>query len=140
VFHGATEQILVDAHPHIGTNKLPIVVQNIRETILKYGGEIHFETRVTDFTIKNNKIQAIQLLNGNEMPANRVILATGHSARDIFYLLHKKEIALQAKSFAMGVRVEHPQHIIDSIQYHCTGERHELLPAASYSLVQQINE
>ena len=140
VFHGATEQILIDAHPHIGTNKLPVVVRNIRETILKHGGEIHFETRVTDFTIKNNKIQAIQLLNGEEMPVNRVILATGHSARDIFYLLHKKEIALEAKSFAMGVRVEHPQHIIDSIQYHCHGERHELLPAASYSLVQQINE
>lgn len=140
VFHGATDQILVDAHPHIGTNKLPKVVQNIRETILKYGGEIHFETRVTDFIIKNNKIQAIQLNNRDEMPANRVILATGHSARDIFYLLHKKEIALEAKSFAMGVRVEHPQHIIDAIQYHCSGERHELLPAASYSLVQQVNE
>ena len=140
VFHGATDQILVDAHPHIGTNKLPKVVENVRETILKYGGEIHFETRVTDFVIKNNKIQAIQLQNGNEMTANRVILATGHSARDIYYLLHKKEIALEAKSFAMGVRIEHPQHIIDGIQYHCSGERHELLPAASYSLVQQVNE
>ncbi|MEP5341038.1 MAG: FAD-dependent protein [Algibacter sp.] len=139
VFHGATDQILVDAHPHIGTNKLPKVVQNIRETILKYGGEIHFETRVVDFTIKNNKIQAIQLLNGDELTTNRVILATGHSARDIFYLLHKKEIALEAKSFAMGVRVEHPQHIIDSIQYHCSGDRNALLPAASYGLVQQVN-
>jgi hypothetical protein len=139
VFHGATDQILVDAHPHIGTNKLPKVVTNIRETILKYGGEVHFETRVTDFKIKNNKIQAIQLLNGEELPANRVILATGHSARDIFYLLYKKKIALEAKSFAMGVRVEHPQHIIDSIQYHCSGKRDELLPAASYSLVQQVN-
>jgi hypothetical protein len=139
VFHGATDQILVDAHPHIGTNKLPKVVTNIRETILKYGGEVHFETRVTDFKIKNNKIQAIQLLNGEELPATRVILATGHSARDIFYLLHKKKIALEAKSFAMGVRVEHPQHIIDSIQYHCSGQRDELLPAASYSLVQQVN-
>jgi hypothetical protein len=139
VFHGATDQILVDAHPHIGTNKLPKVVTNIRETILKYGGEVHFETRVTDFKIKNNKIHAIQLLNGEELPATRVILATGHSARDIFYLLHKKKIALEAKSFAMGVRVEHPQHIIDSIQYHCSGERDVLLPAASYSLVQQVN-
>ncbi|GGG33295.1 NAD(P)/FAD-dependent oxidoreductase [Bizionia arctica] len=139
VFHGATDQILVDAHPHIGTNKLPKVVTNIRETILKYGGEIHFETRVTDFKIKNNKIQAINLLNGEELPANRVILATGHSARDIFYLLHNKKIALEAKSFAMGVRVEHPQHIIDSIQYHCSGDRDELLPPASYSLVQQVN-
>ncbi len=140
VFHGATDQILVDAHPHIGTNKLPKVVQNIRETILNYGGEIHFETRVVDFTIKNNKIQAIQLLNGDEMIVSRVILATGHSARDIYYLLHKKQIALQVKSFAMGVRVEHPQHIIDSIQYHCSGKRHDLLPAASYGLVQQVNE
>jgi len=139
VFHGATEDILVDAHPHIGTNKLPRVVQNIRETILKYGGEIHFKSRVTDFTIKDLKIQAIQLQNGKEMNTNRVILATGHSARDIFYLLNKKNIALQSKSFAMGVRVEHPQHIIDSIQYHCTGKRNELLPAASYSLVQQVN-
>ncbi|MFC5194666.1 NAD(P)/FAD-dependent oxidoreductase [Bizionia hallyeonensis] len=139
VYHGATDQILVDAHPHIGTNKLPKVVQNVRETILKYGGEIHFETRVTDFIIKNNTIQAIQLQNGNEMEANRVILATGHSARDIYYLLHKKEIALEAKSFAMGVRAEHPQEIIDSIQYHCSGKRSDLLPAASYSLVQQVN-
>lgn len=139
VFHGATDQILVDAHPHIGTNKLPKVVQNIRETILNYGGEIHFETRVTDFIIKDNTIKAIQLLNKEEIPVDKVILATGHSARDIFYLLHKKDIALEAKSFAMGVRVEHPQHIIDSIQYHCSGDRHELLPAASYGLVQQVN-
>ncbi|OBX23875.1 MULTISPECIES: NAD(P)/FAD-dependent oxidoreductase [Bizionia] len=140
VYHGATDQILVDAHPHIGTNKLPKVVQNVRETILNHGGEIHFETRVTDFTIKNNTIQAIQLQNGNEMEANRVILATGHSARDIYYLLHRKEIALEAKSFAMGVRAEHPQEIIDSIQYHCSGKRSDLLPAASYSLVQQVND
>ncbi len=139
VFHGATKQILADAHPHIGTNKLPKIIQNIRENIIKYGGEVHFETRVVDFSIKNNKIEAIQLQNGNELATERVILATGHSARDIFYLLNKKKIALKAKSFAMGVRVEHPQHIIDSIQYHCSGERHELLPAASYSLVQQVN-
>ncbi|MGM5468790.1 NAD(P)/FAD-dependent oxidoreductase [Flavobacteriaceae bacterium LMO-SS05] len=139
VFHGATDQILVDAHPHIGTNKLPKVVQNIRETILKYGGEVHFETRVVDFTIKHNQIQAIQLQNGDELTVNRVILATGHSARDIYYLLQNKNIALEAKSFAMGVRVEHPQHIIDSIQYHCTSDRDELLPAAAYSLVEQVN-
>ena len=140
VFHGATDQILVDAHPHIGTNKLPKVVQNIRETILKYGGEIHFKSRVTDFVIKDDNIQAIKLKNGDEMPVNRVILATGHSARDIFYLLQKKKISLKAKSFAMGVRVEHPQHIIDSIQYHCPGERHELLPPAAYSLVEQVRD
>jgi len=140
VFHGATEQILIDAHPHIGTNKLPKVVQNIRETILKYGGEIHFESRVTDFVIEGNKIQAIRLQNEVEIAIEKVILATGHSARDIYYLLDKKQIALQAKSFAMGVRVEHPQHIIDSIQYHCEGLRDELLPAAAYSLVQQVND
>lgn len=141
VFHGATDQILVDAHPHIGTNKLPKVVQNIRETILKFGGEIHFETRVTDFTIKDKKITAIQLQNGNELAVEKVILATGHSARDIFYLLNDKHIQLKAKSFAMGVRVEHPQDIIDGIQYHCIGEkRSELLPPAAYSLVQQVND
>ena len=140
VYHGATEQILVDAHPHIGTNKLPKVVKSIRETILKYGGEVHFETRVTDFVIKDNKLKAIQLNNNTEMTVNKVILATGHSARDIYYLLANKKIALEAKSFAMGVRVEHPQHIIDSIQYHCEGKRDELLPAAAYSLVQQVKE
>lgn len=139
IYHGATDQILVDAHPHIGTNKLPKIIQNIRETILKHGGEIHFESRVTNFVIKNNKLQAIQLQNGTEMTVNSVILATGHSARDIYELLHKKDILLKAKSFAMGVRVEHPQEIIDKIQYSCDGLRDELLPAAAYSLVQQVN-
>ncbi|AZJ33661.1 hypothetical protein SAMN05444344_0524 [Tenacibaculum mesophilum] len=138
VYHGATDQILVDAHPHIGTNKLPKIIQNIRETILKHGGEVHFETRVTDFIVKNNKLQAIQLQNGTEMAVNAVVLATGHSARDIYELLHKKDILLKAKSFAMGVRVEHPQEIIDQIQYSCSGQRDELLPAAAYSLVHQV--
>ena len=140
VYHGTSEQILIDAHPHIGTNKLPKIIQNIRETILKYGGEIHFESRVVDFIIKENKLQAIRLKNEIEMPVNAVILATGHSARDIYYLLHKKNIELKAKSFAMGVRVEHPQEIIDTIQYHCKGKRDELLPPASYSLVQQVTD
>lgn len=139
VFHGATEQILIDAHPHIGTNKLPKIIQNIRENIIKFGGEVRFDTRVTDFIIKKNKLKAIQLQNGEEMAVNSVILATGHSARDIYELLHKKEIALKAKSFAMGVRVEHPQSIIDSIQYSCKGQRDQLLPAAAYSLVHQVN-
>ncbi len=139
VFHGATEEILIDAHPHIGTNKLPKIVQNIRETIIKFGGEVHFNTRVTNFKLNDNRINAIILNNEKELETQRVILATGHSARDIFELLHTKNIALKAKSFAMGVRVEHPQHIIDSIQYHCNGERSPLLPAAAYSLVQQVN-
>jgi len=138
VHHGATEHILIDAHPHIGTNKLPKIVQNIRETILRHGGEVHFNTKVIDLIIEHNELKTIVLQNGNELQVSRVILATGHSARDIFYLLQKKNIALKAKSFAMGVRVEHPQQIIDSIQYHCKGERDELLPAASYSLVQQV--
>ena len=140
VYHGATDQILVDAHPHIGTNKLPKVVQNVRETIINNGGEIHFETRVTDFIISKEEIKALVLQNGQTMDVERVILATGHSARDIYYLLHDKNIALEAKSFAMGVRVEHPQHIIDSIQYSCSSERDALLPAAAYSLVEQVNE
>ncbi|WP_439129174.1 NAD(P)/FAD-dependent oxidoreductase [Polaribacter sp.] len=139
VFHGATEQILIDAHPHIGTNKLPKIIQNIRETILLFGGEIHFETKVVDFLVKNNTLKAIHLENGTEMTVKSVILATGHSARDIYELLHRKEIKIKAKSFAMGVRVEHPQEIIDQIQYNCSGERDELLPAAAYSLVNQVN-
>lgn len=139
VYHGATDQILVDAHPHIGTNKLPKIIQNIRENIIKYGGEVHFDAKVVDFVVKNNKMQAIRLQDQRELAVNAVILATGHSARDVYELLHKKEIALKAKSFAMGVRVEHPQEIIDQIQYHCSGERDELLPAAAYSLVQQVN-
>ena len=140
VYHGATQQILIDAHPHIGTNKLPKVVKNIRETILKYGGEIYFETRVTDLIIKENKIVAIELINGNKLDVKRVILATGHSARDIYYLLNRKNVLLEAKSFAMGVRIEHTQQLIDSIQYHCSTKRDSLLPAASYSLVKQVRE
>ena len=139
VYHGATEQILVDAHPHIGTNKLPKIVQNIREAILQHGGEIHFNTKMTDLIIKNNTLKGIVLNDTDEMTVDRLILATGHSARDVFELLDKKNIELTAKSFAMGIRVEHPQHIIDAIQYHCDGNRNELLPAAAYSLVQQVN-
>ncbi|AYN67753.1 FAD-binding protein [Euzebyella marina] len=138
VHHGATEEILVDAHPHIGTNKLPKIVKNIRETIINYGGEVHFDTRLTDLLIKNGSLEGIVINDSKEIATHKVILATGHSARDIFYLLEKKKIALEAKSFAMGVRVEHPQHVIDSIQYHCSGTRNELLPAAAYSLVHQV--
>ena len=140
VYHGATEQILIDAHPHIGTNKLPKIIQKIRETIIKFGGKIHFNSRVIDFVISKNKLKAIRLENKQELNVNSVILATGHSARDIYNLLHKKNISIKAKSFAMGVRVEHPQQIIDQIQYNCNGERDSLLPAAAYSLVKQVNE
>tara|TARA_B100001063_G_scaffold62521_1_gene56593 strand:- start:4253 stop:5812 length:1560 start_codon:yes stop_codon:yes gene_type:complete len=140
VFHGATEQILIDAHPHIGTNKLPKIIQRIRETIIKFGGEIHFNSRVIDFVISKNKLKAIQLENNKELNVNSVILATGHSARDIYDLLYKKNISIKAKSFAMGVRIEHPQEIIDQIQYNCTGKRDSLLPAAAYSLVKQVKK
>ena len=141
VYHGAKEQILIDAHPHIGTDKLPKVVQNIRETILKYGGEIHFNSRLTDFTVENQRIKSIIINDDKEMPVNNLILATGHSARDIYELLDRHQIYMEAKSFAMGVRVEHPQELIDSIQYHCPiGQKDELLPPASYSLVQQVGD
>jgi len=140
VAHGASEEILIDAHPHIGTNKLPRIVEGIREAILEHGGEIHFESRVTDFGISNGKISSITLQNGTEIAVNAIILATGHSARDIYYLLKNKDISLKAKSFAMGVRVEHPQQIIDAIQYHCKGERNPILPAAAYNLVHQVKD
>ena len=137
VLHGASEDILVDAHPHIGTNKLPQIIENIRESILNSGGEIHFNTKVTDLIIKNDHITGV-IASEKEFLANQVILATGHSARDIFELLHKKNIAIEAKPFAMGVRIEHPQFLIDKIQYR-THLRGEHLPPASYSLVHQAN-
>lgn len=136
VEHGATSDILIDAHPHIGSNKLPNVVANIRETILKYGGEIHFDSKVTDFFIKNDKITGVVVNDKDEYFADSIILATGHSARDIFYLLHKKGVRIESKPFALGVRIEHPQALIDEIQYK-QRKREENLPASSYSLVAQ---
>jgi len=140
VYYGATEQILIDAHPHIGTNKLPKIIQKIRDTIIKFGGEIYFNTKVVDFVVTNNTLKAIRLENNDELNVHSVILATGHSARDIYNLLHKKNISIKAKSFAMGVRIEHPQQIIDQIQYNCDTDRDSLLPAAAYSLVNQVND
>ncbi len=136
VEHGSNSDILADAHPHIGSNKLPQVVSNIRETILKYGGEVHFGALVTDFIVENNVLKGVIINDKEEQLAEAVILATGHSARDIFYLLHKKNILIEAKPFALGVRVEHSQELIDSIQYG-KGVRDEYLPASSYSLVCQ---
>jgi uncharacterized FAD-dependent dehydrogenase len=135
VQNGATEKILSDAHPHIGTNKLPQVVQAIREQILKFGGEIRFDTKVTDFILEDNELKGVITEGGKELTGIGVILATGHSARDIFELLHKKGIQIEAKPFAMGVRIEHPQELINACQYH-RPER-GLLPPASYSLVSQ---
>jgi len=135
---GATKEILVDAHPHIGTNKLPAIITKMREKIIELGGEVLFETRVTDLIIKNNQIAGIQTQKGESFNAKNVILATGHSARDIFELLDRKGIKIEAKPFALGVRVEHPQQLIDKIQYKCD-ERGEFLPPSPYSIVKQIN-
>ena len=137
VAHGATEEILVDAHPHIGTNKLPKLVEDLRESILQFGGEVLFDTRVEDFLLERNEIKGVITHNGDKITGKGVILATGHSARDIFHLLHKKEITIEAKPFALGVRVEHSQKLIDSIQYHCGLDRGPYLPASAYSLVHQ---
>lgn len=138
VAHGATEEILYDAHPHIGTNRLPQLVKKIRETILEAGGEIQFNSRVTDFTISSGLINGVITQAGEKISGEAVILATGHSARDIFELLHMKGIDIEAKPFALGVRVEHAQSLIDKLQYHCSGERGPYLPASSYSLVHQV--
>ncbi|TDQ19352.1 hypothetical protein DFQ04_1173 [Algoriphagus boseongensis] len=137
VAHGATEEILVDAHPHIGTNKLPILVAKLRESILEAGGEILFETRVEDFLIENEEIKGVKTQDGETIKGLGVILATGHSARDIFMLLDAKKVYIEAKPFALGVRIEHSQNLIDKIQYHCEIDRGPYLPAAAYSLVQQ---
>ncbi|WP_293875228.1 FAD-dependent protein [Flavobacterium sp.] len=138
VAFGATPDILVEAHPHIGTNKLPQIIQDIREKIIECGGQFLFETRVTDFIIKSNEIRGVITQNGETIAANKVILATGHSARDIFELLDRKKIFIEAKPFALGVRAEHPQQLIDKIQYSCDF-RGEYLPPAPYSIVKQVN-
>ena len=138
VGHGAVADIMIDTHPHIGTNKLPKIIAKMRENIWAAGGEIHFDCRVDDFIIKGNKMEGVIDQNGNKILGHSVILATGHSARDIFYLLNKHKILIEAKSFAMGVRVEHPQPIIDAAQYRCE-VRSRYLPAASYKFVHQVN-
>ncbi|MEZ4918784.1 MAG: FAD-dependent monooxygenase [Saprospiraceae bacterium] len=144
VEHGAKSDILYEAHPHIGSNKLPKVVQNIRETILNLGGEVHFETQVVDLILHEQAIQGIRTRNvetgqEREWSCQHLILATGHSARDIYRLLHRLKIQIESKPFALGVRVEHPQGLIDSIQYK-RKDRGEHLPAASYSLVCQVQD
>ena len=136
--HGADTSILADAHPHIGTDKLPVVIENIRKQIEKSGGEIHFETRMDKLLIKNDEIIGVETQNGKEFHAP-VILATGHSARDVYYHLYESGIELESKGFAVGVRLEHPQHLIDQLQYHNPKGRGEYLPAAEYSFVAQVN-
>jgi uncharacterized FAD-dependent dehydrogenase len=137
VAHGATEDILVDAHPHIGTNKLPQIVAALRETIIQAGGQVLFNTKVTDLVIRQGEWKGVVTQSGETTEGIGVILATGHSARDIFELLHRHHVLIEAKPFAMGVRIEHQQSLIDSLQYHRT-ERGDYLPAAAYSLVNQV--
>jgi len=138
VHFGATENILYESHPHIGTNKLPNIITSIRKKIMDCGGEFHFEKKVIDFIVKNEKIIAIKTAEGSMHEADAFILATGHSARDIFQLLHQRQIQIDCKPFALGVRIEHPQSLIDTAQYH-TNKRGDFLPPASYSLVQQVD-
>lgn len=135
--HGADERILYEAHPHIGTNKLPAIVSAMSGHIIELGGEIHFDQRVEDLVIKNGKVEAVRTARGALFTGDAVILATGHSARDIFQLLHEKNILIEAKPFALGVRIEHPQNLIDQIQYR-SEERDPYLPPSSYSLVEQV--
>ena len=136
---GANENILTESHPHVGTNKLPQIIANMRDSILANGGEIHFEERAIDFKLSSSEIQEVKTSKGNTFQADSILLATGHSARDIFELLHEKNIAIEAKPFAIGVRIEHDQRTIDKLQYKCE-DRGEFLPPASYSIVTQVND
>lgn len=139
VHFGAPDDILVDAHPHIGTNKLPQLIVAMRDCIIEHGGEVNFESKMTDIEIRDKKLKSITINGTTTIPCNNLILATGHSARDIFELLHKREVKLYAKPFALGVRVEHTQEMIDRIQYH--GRLNDdFLPPSSYSLVTQVEE
>lgn len=137
-FHGAADTVLYEAHPHIGSDKLPQIIRNMRQTILEHGGEIHFNTRVSEILLHEDTVSGCRTADGKTYTARNLILATGHSAHDIYSMLHAAGIQLEAKGFAMGVRVEHPQKLIDSIQYH-SKQRDPYLPAASYSLVTQVN-
>jgi len=138
VAHGATEDILIDARPHIGTNKLPQIISSIKDAILNAGGEVHFDTKVSGLLIEFGKIRGVARTSGDMMTAGAVILATGHSARDIFEMLDRQNILVEAKPFALGVRIEHPQEIIDQAQYHCQ-HRGPDLPPSYYNLVEQID-
>lgn len=138
VQHGAREDILIDAHPHIGSDKLPAVIQAMRETILRCGGEVHFETRVTRLIIEGDSVTGVETATGEHF-VGPVILATGHSARDVYQMLYDNDVTLEEKGLAVGVRLEHPQRIIDQIQYHSVLGRGDYLPAAEYNFVTQVD-
>ena len=135
--HGASTSILADAHPHIGTDKLPRVIENMRNTIIECGGEVHFQTRMNALIIEKGEVKGIETQTG-ETFLGPVILATGHSARDVYRWLAAHEVTLESKGIAMGVRLEHPAHLIDQIQYHSKTGRGKYLPAAEYSFVTQV--
>lgn len=137
-YFGADEDILVEAHPHIGTDRLHAIMRNIRNKILDCGGEVYFSSKLTGLKLFSNKVVGVVINETDEYPCENLILATGHSARDIYYMLNSEGVVLREKGFAMGVRVEHPQALIDSIQYK-RKERGKFLPAASYSLVKQVD-
>lgn len=137
-YFGAERSILYEAHPHIGTNKLPQIIERIRNTIVSCGGEVHFNSRLSNLAFRDQIIQSITINDTTKVPVQKLVLATGHSAGDVYQLLYEHNIQLESKSFALGVRVEHPQEIIDASQYHCD-VRPDYLPASSYSLVEQVN-
>ena len=138
VHFGASDDILVEAHPHIGTNKLPAIITAMREAVIAHGGAVHFNAKLTDIKIENNSIKGLEINGDTWHDFSEVVLATGHSARDIFYLLHKRGVTIVAKPFALGVRVEHTQELINDIQYH-GDHQNPYLPPASYALVEQVN-
>ena len=138
VHFGASDDILVEAHPHIGTNKLPAIITAMREAVIAYGGAVHFNAKLTDIKIENNSIKGLEINGDTWHDFSEVVLATGHSARDIFYLLHKRGVTIAAKPFALGVRVEHTQELINDIQYH-GDHQNPYLPPASYALVEQVD-
>lgn len=135
---GAVRDILVEAHPHIGTNKLPGIIASMRECVIAHGGEVHFDTRVTGLITEGGALRGVRTLKGDVFRARKTILATGHSARDIFRLLHENGILIERKPLAVGVRVEHPQQLIDQIQYSCETDRGPWLPPSSYSITKQV--
>lgn len=136
--HGAPEDILIDAHPHVGTDKLPDVIKGMRETILACGGEVRFRTKVTDLIIEGDRVNGVRLADGGEV-FGPVILATGHSARDVYRMLHGSGVEMEPKGLAVGVRLEHPQHLIDCLRYHSREGRGKYLPAAEYSMLTRVD-
>ena len=137
--HGADENILIDSHPHIGSDRLPGIMKNIRQTIIKHGGEVHFQTKAERLLIEDGTVRGVETSRGEKVMGDAVILATGHSARDVYRNLSRDGVKMEAKGLAVGVRLEHPQRLIDQIQYHSPNGRGRWLPAAEYNFVTQVD-